>query len=67
MGLVVEIDPTPSAFGRLTVSMGGKQMVFVVTREELERLSRQLPEQLTKAPLPPDRRGRDSPASDQNK
>jgi hypothetical protein len=55
--LTVEINPTTPRAGRVIVSAEDFfQIEFVAKREALERLSLQLSEQLTKAPLPPDRR-----------
>jgi hypothetical protein len=49
--LEVEIDPTTPTTGKLTVSARNSRIIFVAKREALERLSLQLSEQLTQAPL----------------
>jgi hypothetical protein len=49
--LEVAIDPAIPTFGRLTVSLAGKRAIYLAKREDLERLSRQISEQLTKASL----------------
>jgi hypothetical protein len=54
--LEVEIDPATPSKGTLTVSARDSRVIFLAKREVLERLSLQLSEQLTKAPIPPNHR-----------
>jgi hypothetical protein len=61
--LETEISVENPNVGRLVVWIGEQSLEFVVNREELERLSHQLSEQLTNVPLRPNHPLPGSPAS----